>query len=155
MRFRFQVEDMTAFPCDTVVVPMDFSEESENALKVALEMTGDPTKIHVVNVLPPLEAISPAVIWGELSDEHRVQSVKKYADTYLEARQAAGASVDVLIGSPGHEVTEFAKRLRADLIIVSSHGYHGIKRMLLGSVAEAIIRHAHCAVLVLRRQDAE
>lgn len=146
---------MSQLKHDIVVVPVDFSGESQNALRVALEMTGDSGKIRIVHVLPPLEAISPAVVWGDLDDQTRIDSVKNYASKFLDDHGAAGATIEVRIGSPGHEITEYATEINADLIVVSSHGYHGIKRMLLGSVAESVIRHAHCAVLVLRRQDAE
>ena len=66
-----------------------------------------------------------------------------------------GVTFDVRVGQPGHEICEQARRTGADLIVISSHGYHGVKRFLLGSVAEAVIRHADVAVLVLRRADAE
>lgn len=146
---------MSALKHDLVVVPLDFSDESQNALATAVQMTGDSSKVHVVHVLPPLEAISPAAVWGELDDQKRVDAVKEFAATFLKENGAENANVEVRFGSPGHEVTDYAETVGADLIVVSSHGYHGIKRMLLGSVAESVIRHAHCAVLVLRRQDAE
>ena len=140
---------------DVVVVPIDFSDDSQNALEAALELTRDANKLRIIHVLPPLEAISPAAIWGELSDQQRETSVKKYAAEFLKRNGVASANLEVRIGSPGHEITEYADEVNADLIVISSHGYHGLKRMLLGSIAEAVIRHAHCAVLVLRRQDAE
>ena len=146
---------MSELKRDVVVVPLDFSEASQNALRVALEMTGSVSKIRALHVMPPLEAISPAVVWGDLSDEQREASVRGFAEEFLETHGAAGAQLDVRVGSPGHEITDFADDVNADLVIISSHGYHGLKRMLLGSVAESVIRHAHCAVLVLRRQDAE
>jgi nucleotide-binding universal stress UspA family protein len=146
---------MSELKRDVVVVPLDFSEESENALKVAVELTGDPAKVKTIHVLPPLEAISPAVMWGDLSDDTRQQSAREYAEKFLSEHGAAGAGFHVCVGSPAHEITRYADKLNADLIVISSHGYHGIKRMLLGSVAESVIRHAHCGVLVLRRQDAD
>lgn len=146
---------MSKLKQDVIVVPVDFSEESQNALTTAVDMTGDASKVKVVHVLPPLEAISPAVVWGDLDDQSRIDSVKTFAAQFLQDNGAANASIEVRVGSPGHEITEYAKEINADLVIVSSHGYHGIKRILLGSVAEAVIRHAHCAVLVLRRTDAE
>lgn len=146
---------MSALKRDVIVVPMDFSKQSENALDTAVEMAGDASKVRTIHVLPPLEAISPAVVWGDLDDRNRIDAVQEYATKFLADRGAGNASIEVRIGSPGHEITEYAKEAGADLIVVSSHGYHGIKRMLLGSVAESVIRHAHCAVLVLRRDDAE
>ena len=146
---------MSAFKHDVVIVPVDFSSDSQNALQAALELTGDASKLLVINVLPPLEAISPSVVWGDLSDQSRTDAVRKYAKDFLANNGADGASLEVRVGSPGHEITEFATEKKADLIVISSHGYHGFKRIVLGSVAEAVIRHADCAVLVLRRSDAE
>ena len=60
----------------------------------------------------------------------------------------------VLTGDPGTTITDYANEHAADLIVIPSHGYHGMKRLVLGSVAERVIRHAHCSVLVLRRSDA-
>jgi nucleotide-binding universal stress UspA family protein len=57
--------------------------------------------------------------------------------------------------NPGTEIAEYADEIGADLIVIPSHGYHGVKRLLLGSVAERVIRAAHCSVLVLRRSDAD
>ncbi|MCA9080218.1 MAG: universal stress protein [Planctomycetaceae bacterium] len=146
---------MSSFSRDRVVIPIDFSEESQNALRVGLEVSGDVEKLHLIHVLPPLEAISPAAVWGDLTDSQREQSVRKYAQDFLAKNGASDAELTVVVGDPGKEITRFAEKANADLIIISSHGYHGFKRMILGSVAEAVIRHADCAVLVLRRTDAE
>ena len=146
---------MSELKRDVVVVPVDFSEASQNALRVATELTGDVSKLRTLHVLPPLEAISPAVVWGDLSDTQRESHVREFAGKFLAEHGAPGASFEVRVGSPGHEITDFADDVNADLIVISSHGYHGFKRFLLGSVAEGVIRRAHCAVLVLRRQDAE
>lgn len=146
---------MSVFKHDVVVVPVDFSDASENALKIALELTGDVHRLRLIHVMPPLEAISPAAVWGELSDDVREESVRKFAKEFLKRLDMEDALLEVRLGSPGHEITDFAREQHADLIIVSSHGYHGLKRVLLGSVAETILRHASCAVLVLRRQDSE
>jgi nucleotide-binding universal stress UspA family protein len=62
---------------------------------------------------------------------------------------------EVLFGDPGSQIVNFATNCNADLIVIPSHGYHGVKRLVLGSVAERVIRHAECSVLVLRRSDAE
>jgi len=146
---------MSGFKRETVVVPIDFSDASRNALRAALELTGKLEKLHLVHVLPPLEAISPAVVWGDLSDEKREKEVHKFAKDFLDDEGLEDAQLEVRVGSPAHEITEYADQIDADLIVISSHGYHGLKRMIMGSVAESVIRHANCAVLVMRRQDAE
>ena len=80
-----------------------------------------------------------------------VDALTKLADEH----GAKGATLAVAIGTPGLEVADYARRHEADLIVIPSHGYHGVKRLFLGSVAERVIRHAACDVLVLRRGDAE
>lgn len=143
------------FSSSKVVVPVDFSGESPAALKAALDVVENATQIHLVHVLLPLDAISPGVLLGDVSDETRTQHIKANLEKLALEAGAVGAHQVVLIGSPGLEIAEYAKEEAADLIIIPSHGYHGVKRMVLGSVAERVIRHAECSVLVLRRTDSE
>lgn len=140
---------------DNILVPVDFSEASTNAVGEAIELAGDPAKVHLLHVLPPLESISPGVVWGDITDGHREDAVRQYAEKYLAEHGYGGVTFDVRIGQPAHEICEYAGETDSDLIVISSHGYHGIKRMLLGSVAELVIRHAHVPVLILRRADAD
>lgn len=140
---------------NNVLVPVDFSEASMNAIGEAIDLAGDPSKVHLLHVLPPLESISPGVVWGDVTDQNRETAVRKHADTFLADHGYEGVTFDVRVGQPGHEICTYAKKTDSDLIVISSHGYHGIKRFLLGSVAEAVIRHAEVPVLVLRRTDAE
>ncbi|HWL08878.1 MAG TPA: universal stress protein [Planctomicrobium sp.] len=147
---------MSVFPHDVVVVPIDFSDASDNALKVALEIVGgEVSKLKLVHVMTPLDAISPSSVWGEFSEKNRQDAVRQVAKTFLESHGVGDASFDIRYGALGLEIADYARNQDADLIVISSHGYHGVKRILLGSVAETILRHAHCAVLVLRRQDSE
>lgn len=140
---------------DTILVPVDFSEQSLNAIHDALELAGDTGKVRLLHVLPPLESISPGVVWGDLSDDTREKHVREYAASFLAQHGLENLEFDVRVGPPGHTIADYAADTGADLIVISSHGYHGLKRMLLGSVAEVVIRHAKCPVLVLRRTDAD
>lgn len=106
-------------------------------------------------VVVPLDYASPGVMWGTVSDESREKAIRENLGKVLAKIGAQGVQVAVPIGDPGLKITDYAKDVNADLIIVPSHGFHGVKRFLLGSTAERIIRHAHCSVLVLRRRDAE
>ncbi len=145
---------MSWLPRRSVLVPVDFSDASREAIRVGLELAESPDRVHLVHVLPPLDSISPGVVWGEITDERRANSVRAF---FKEFAQREGIPPEVTlvvrIGDPGLDVAEYAGEIAADLIIVSSHGYHGIRRLLMGSTAERILRHAPCPVLVLRRTD--
>lgn len=139
-----------------VVVPIDFSGQSKIAIETALEVVDSPENLHVVHVLFPLDAVSPGVVWGELDDKKREESALEHAKQFLsDSNLPSTVKVLVRIGDPGTEIAEYAESVKSELIVVPSHGYHGLKRIFLGSVAERIIRHANCAVLVLRRSDAD
>ena len=144
-----------AFSDVTVVVPVDFSEQSDFAVRSALSIAGDPKRLHIVHVLVALDTVSPGVLLGDITNESRSAAVKKNMAKLAQEHGAVGAEEQVLVGDPGLEIADYAKKIKADLIVIPSHGYQGLKRMVLGSVAERVIRHAECSVLVLRRKDAE
>ena len=61
--------------------------------------------------------------------------------------------VHVAVGHPGSEILHIAEEIGADLVVVGSRGFDLLRRALLGSVSESVVRHAHCSVLVVRGQD--
>jgi len=133
-----------------VVVPIDFSDSTPAILKRALEQVSDPTEIHCLHVLAPLSTVSPAVMWGDMTDEKRTESVKDYFKKHYSDLGYTPAQLSVRIGDPGFEIASFAKEELADLIVIASHGHHGVAHLLLGSVTERVIREAKCDVLVVR-----
>lgn len=138
------------FPATKIVVPVDFSGESKLALESAAGMGGE---LHCVHVLFPLSQVAPNVTVGDVTDSDRVADAEKKLRDMTEPY--AVTSTKILVGKPGHEIADYAGSIGADLIVIPSHGYHGVKRLVLGSVAEKVIRYAECSVLVLRRSDAE
>jgi len=139
----------------TVVVPIDFSSESPRAIAVALGVVARPDHLHLVHVMPPLETMSPGYVVGTITEASRQQKVTEALGRLASEAGAGEATLVALIGTPGLEISDYARRQEADLIVIPSHGYHGVKRLFLGSVAERVIRHAPCNVLVVRRSDAE
>lgn len=138
-----------------IVVPVDFSQESDKVLTTAAGIAADPSSLHAIHVMFPLDAVSPGVAWGQITDESREKGVRKTFEELLQRHNLSGITLEVRVGNPGLEIADFASDIDADLIVIASHGYHGFKRMVLGSVAERVLRHAECDVLVLRRTDAE
>ena len=142
-------------PRNSVVVPIDFSDSAPQAIRTALELVDGPQHLKLLHVLVPLDAVSPGVAFGELSDASRETHVRDFCDKFFTENNLDPVELAVRVGHPGEEIVEYAQSVSADLIVVPSHGYHGLKRFVLGSVAEQVIRHAGCDVLVLRRTDAE
>lgn len=144
---------MNLFDLQRVVVPVDFSAESLAAVREALELVrGDASKIYVVHVLAEMSPADPGVVWGEISDENRAEHVRDALRQSLPGPQLQPLHLEVVFGDAGFRIAEFAERIGADLIVIPSHGRTGIQHLLIGSVAERVIRYAHCPVLVLRNQ---
>lgn len=142
---------MSWLPKNTVLVPTDFSKESLAAVDTALELVADPSHLHVLHVLPPLSAVEPAVVWEVVNENTVERHVRDSMEEKLPTSKYAGIHREVAFGSPGTTIATYAQRIDADLIVIPSHGRTGLKRLLIGSVAEVAVRHAHCPVLVLRQ----
>ncbi len=130
--------------------PVDFSESSLEAIKKAILIAEAPQSVTVVHVMVPLDLVSPGVLFGGLTDEKRTEHVNQYAQTEFEKHQIEGVKFETMVGDPGIKVADFAKDHDIDLIVIPSHGYTGIARLALGSVAERVLRHAPCPTMVLR-----
>ncbi|MEX1231781.1 MAG: universal stress protein [Planctomycetaceae bacterium] len=146
---------MSWLPKKKIIVPVDFSADSSETVKVALEMVDSPASVHLLHVLFPLENAAPAVIWGKIDNKSRKQHVQKAFVELIKTNGFEGVETAIEVGDPGLEIADYAERHKADLIIIPSHGYHGVKRVILGSVTERVLRHANCPVLVLRTHNAE
>ncbi|HET9623239.1 MAG TPA: universal stress protein [Kofleriaceae bacterium] len=140
-------------PFKNVLVPIDFSPRSREAMNLAAEVAqaggGGITLIHVVELPVAWGELRPFDVDRELS--HRaVAELKTWADE-LAGKTAVAVSTRVCVGNPGHQLLDvLGSELAFDLVVIGSHGRTGLARLALGSVAEKIIRHAPCAVLVTR-----
>ena len=140
-----------------ILVGTDFSEASDEARRVAIEVARRlGAELEIVHVEEPLPAY--AFSEGALPDLPRLQEeVRIWAERQLEdlARGARASGVStttaVLLGVPASAIVEAARTARADLIVVGTHGRTGLERVLLGSVAERVVRNAPCAVLTVRQ----
>ncbi len=146
---------MSWLPKKSIVVPVDFSGESKQAIEAALEMVDEPEHVHAVHVMFPLDIVAPGVVWGGIEEVEREKATREHAEEFLKEHDMTGVTILTRVGDPGTEIADYAESINAELVIIPSHGYHGFKRALLGSVTERVIRHVACPVLVLRRSDAE
>jgi nucleotide-binding universal stress UspA family protein len=139
----------------SILVPTDFSVPSEAALVYALKLaTLSQAVVHVCHVIPVphvLDAFYEHGLEQPESVKHIKQRVHKRVE---EIVLALGADVAPHIhfseGDATEGVLKEAMRLKPDLIVMGTHGWRGVKRFFLGSVAEAVVRGAPCPVLTLR-----
>lgn len=141
----------TGFRLRTILVPTDFSEcsriGSDYGLQLASDFGAELRLVHVINPNAFLygdkyTALDPAQLLQEMEDaaQKRMRS--------MAARAKARYSVRLIYGSPAVEICKAANE-DADLIVISTHGRTGLGHILLGSVAEHVVRYAHCPVLVI------
>jgi nucleotide-binding universal stress UspA family protein len=141
-----------------ILVPVDMSGTSEHALVYAAEfaekMGAQLSILYVVSepaaVLPDMMMPVP-VATADLDD---LTAAGKQSLAELIASKNLGRlnpTAEVRIGEAGAEIVAAAKELSADLLVVGTHGRTGLKHLLLGSVAEHVVRHAPCPVLTVRK----
>jgi nucleotide-binding universal stress UspA family protein len=138
-----------------VLIAIDESEYSRGAVQSVLDLFNpETTKIMMLTVLvPTFHSIPPQMsrFYGpEL--EQREKEAHTFLGCYAEKLRSAGFVVDTALenGEARSTIIDSATHWGADLIVVGSHGHKGWERVLLGSVAESVVRHATCSVLVVR-----
>jgi nucleotide-binding universal stress UspA family protein len=141
---------MSWFPKKCVVVPYDFSERSGQAIEIARDLVADLTHLHVIHVLPTITVSDPGMVWHVVNNDARKRDAERAFREGFAASPFHKSDFHVFFGDPGNEIAAFAERLKADLIVMPSHGRSGLTRLLIGSVAERVLRLAHCPVLILR-----
>ena len=144
---------MSWLPKKTVVVPVDFSTASADALKTGLTLVAKPEELHAIYVTALPIAFNYVEGWALDDPATRMKAAHDHLTKFLGDTNAAGVKTIIREGDPGLMIADYAAEVHADLIVMPSHGYHGVKRLLLGSVTERVLRHANCPVLVLRRPE--
>ena len=141
---------MVLFSKDKILVPIDFSEKSLDALKETIEFADTLSNVHAVYVLKPLEATAPGVIWESVDTENRAETIQKLFDNYFPKSKYEALNFSIQQGDPAAEIVDFAEAEKMTLIVMPSRGRTGLSRFFMGSVAENVVRCAHCPVIVLR-----
>lgn len=140
-----------------IVHASDFSPASRSALKVARDLAralkAQLILCHAYEALPPLggEASIPSSLFSQIMTSAREGATRQLEKLATSARGGGIRVSTVLVeGSPATAVIRVAKRKGADLIVVGTHGRTGVQRMLMGSVADRIVRLSSCPVLTVR-----
>jgi len=136
----------------TIVHPTDFSEAANEALQVARALARDhQAKLVLVAVpqLPPPPYKYPFPP-GQTEYAADVQATRRRLDALAKSIVDIPVETAISTGPPGPAILTVASNHRADLIVMGTHGRTGVPRLLLGSVAEHVLRHAACPVLTIR-----
>ena len=141
---------MPGMTSENTLVPIDFSDLSYAALDRALEINSGTGRVHVIHVLSALSTMEPGNLYGTITNESRIDSTKENLKSKLSDEKYKDVRVHVTIGDAGREIANFAHEVAAELVVLSSQGQGFLEHLLVGSVAERVVRLATCPVLVLR-----
>jgi nucleotide-binding universal stress UspA family protein len=150
-----QLDKAPSLKIKTILVPIDFGKISQAALPWAILLASHfgarVILLHVVEKFP-----MDYFLGRELMNE-AITPLMKQAEADLnwmagQARESTDVKMSVVVhdGNPFEEICQAAEALAADLIVLTTHGYTGLKHVWLGSTAERVVRYASCPVLVVR-----
>ena len=147
-----------------IVVGIDFSSMADQALQQGLVLASKQghSELHTLFVMPapnlnvpqafPVYAADETATLASATDHlsrHVQQQVDQFKATHPEATLPTSIISHVSLDTAAHGIAQLAFDLETDLIVIGTHNRKGVARILLGSVAEATVRHAHCPVLVV------
>ncbi|HQU17145.1 MAG: hypothetical protein B7Z66_14725 [Chromatiales bacterium 21-64-14] len=137
-----------------ILIALDFAPGADAVLERARDLSerhgARLVLLHVVEYVPPLDlAYDPVVPMGVDIENQLVERAQAELEGRVARQGLAGAEVHVEVGSPKREIVHFAEQCGADLIVVGTHGRHGLS-LLLGSTANGVLHHAPCDVLAVR-----
>jgi nucleotide-binding universal stress UspA family protein len=144
---------MSIFPTK-IVLATDGSREAELAARTAADLANKTdSELHVLHVLAlPLDTHDPSSfepeVWARL--ENRARTTLEDVVGKIEASGGEVEGSHLTAGRPEAEIVTLAEEIGAGLIVMGSRGVGGIRRALMGSVSDSVLRHAHCPVLVVR-----
>jgi len=141
-----------------ILLAIDDSEFSKAAVQSVVTRSWSPdTEVRVLHVVEPpslllgreMTGYDPEfeTVWKALREQAKVLVTKA---TDVLRKSGLNATTVLIEGDPKSQIIDVAKEWPADLIVVGSHGRKGLSRFLIGSVAEAVVHHAHCSVEIVR-----
>jgi len=146
-----------SFKIANILVPLDFSRRSLKALKYALPLAARfGSTLHLAHAFEyeyPMSALAAMPLAISESELARRARRRLQAAAKKHAMALAPENCHAVKGRASDAVCQLARRLRTDLIVATTHGYTGLRHVLLGSTAERIVQHSPCGVLVVREHE--
>jgi nucleotide-binding universal stress UspA family protein len=141
---------------ERIVIATDGSKASNAAVTEGLRIgTACNARIFIVSVIDTraLSSVSPEIQVERSIDQMQAEALGIVHDVDAMAGRQ-NVETFILNGDPVQEITKFSSARDASLIVVGTQGKHGLERFILGSVAEGIVRHAPCPVIVVKSEAA-
>lgn len=143
-----------------ILIPTDFSKSSRRAVEYGVEMAlRFGAKIHLLHVFQPLPPLagdypttSPELLTGGISTLNQSQALMGSLSDEM-VKKGVPVTTHCREGFPYDEIMKLAGAQHVDLIVMGTHGLTGLSHVLLGSVAEQIVRNSPCPVLTVRHPD--
>lgn len=138
-----------------ILFPTDFSHCSDAALPVATSLARDSgATLLIVHAEEPPMAYGGGEMYYGIPDPV-TEDLRNMLKKVVPADPSVPYEHHLVVGDPATSISELAKSQGADLIVMGTHGRTGLRRLLMGSVAEAIVRRAPCPVFIMKEPQAE
>lgn len=134
-----------------IIVPVDLEEHTEKLIEYAAYIAKKlDAKLTIAHVVEPFPAIGDMEL-GMATIEEYTQNRIRHAEDFLHklAEPYPECEKKILKGEIVDEIVEYAKEKETEIIVIGTHGNKGIEKLLLGSVAERVVKSAHCPTLVM------
>jgi len=136
-----------------IIVPVDFLKNADKLVDYSIKMAEKlSVAIHFIHVVtsPASDAMIGAPFAAEYQGKMLSDAQERMANLLKDnSERCPNCTGEVVLGEPVDKIIEIAQDKRADLIIISTHGAKGLEKILLGSVAERVLKQAHCPVLIM------
>jgi len=142
----------------SIVHPTDFSDNSDHALKYACSLAIQfSANLHIINVVQDFGLLLPPVTVGFPADyyQRQLQHARETLAAFPEkiVNHTGNVIRNICEGRPATEILRYAKDNAIDMIVMGTHGYTGLEHAIMGSVAENVVRRAHCPVLTVHPEN--
>lgn len=153
------VAGATAIELKRILVPVDFSDPSEQAIRYAMRLAkhfgADITLLYVLEESAAVAPLPNMPVGSSYSEEEAAEAEKRLhcLAQIIAPGAPKRAPTQIRRGIAAQEIVDAAKTLESDLIVIATHGYTGWKHFCIGSTAESVVRTAPCPVLVVREKE--
>ena len=140
-----------------ILVAVDFSSSADQILTKACDIAqrnnARLSLLHVVEYMPPIDYANDSMVstWV-IDDNEMLESAKQSLEKISKQHKLKNVELKVEFGTPKHEISQFVKDKQCDLVVIGSHGRHGLS-LLLGSTASAVLHAMPCDILTVKIEE--